>query len=264
MVKLKEYLKKIYKMRYFWGYLARCDIIARNRRSKLGMIWIVLSPFMLTVIMAVVLGTVFKQPIAEYIPYIQIGMIFWDLFVSSFVTGGGTFFGACPYIMQFNHPLTIYTLKTAVVCTVNFLISLIGAYAWILFVMPQNILMGIITLPLTTLLMFLLSWAGTTVAAFLNTKYRDYPQIMALFTQGVWYMSPVFFQESMFQSNKFLSVLFQINPITHMLYLLRKPLLYGELPSVENYLFSIGFILIIALIAYAINKKYSKKIIFYL
>lgn len=264
MKKLKENILYIYKMRYFWGYLARCDIIARNRRSKMGMLWIVVSPLTLTIIMAVVLGTVFKMPIVEYVPYIQIGMIFWDLFVSSLVTGGGTFMGACPYIMQYNHPLIIYTLKTAVVCTVNFMIASVGAYLWIAFTAPQNLLLGLITFPLTAILMFSLSWSMTTVAAYINTKYRDYPQVMSLVTQAIWYMSPVFFQESMFQSNEILLTLFRLNPITHILYLQRKPLINGELPSGWNYLFTVAFIAVFTLFAYLLNKKYRKKIIFYL
>lgn len=258
------YFKNLYKMRYFWAYLVRCDLISRYRRSKMGMLWMVLSPLLLTCIMSVVLGTVFRIPIVEYAPYILIGMVMWDVILSSVVTGGSTFLNSFPYIRQFNHPVTIYTLKAAIVSTINFLVASIGIFIWTAFTIPENLVMGLVTLPLTTVLMFLLSWTATTIAAFTNTKYRDYPQMMALFMQAVWYVSPVFFQESMFQSNKYLSVLFNFNPITHILYLQRKPFLNGTLPSVENYVFTICTIILLAVIACCVNKRNEKKVIFYL
>lgn len=245
-------------------YLARCDLIARYRRSKLGMLWIVMNPVLLTLIMSVVLGTVFKMPIIEYAPYILIGIVVWELFTSSLVTGGGTFLGAYPYIRQFNHPVVLYTLKSAVVYTVNFLIASIGIMIWALFLSPTNVLLGLLSLPLTTILFFFLSWALVTIAAFINTKYRDYPQMMSLLMQALWYVSPVYFQESMFEANRYLLILFRCNPITHILYLLRKPFLYCQLPGVADYIFTIGCIAVSGGIAYFLNRKYAKRVIFYL
>lgn len=262
--KIIDDIKYIYKMRYFWAYLARCDLVSRFRRSKLGMLWVVVSPLLLTVIMSVVLGTVFHMEIVEYIPYILIGMVIWELIMSSVVAGGGTFMGACAYIRQFNHPITIYTLKSAVVYMVNFLIATIGILAWTALSTPENLVVGIISTPLTVVLLFLLSWALTTIAAFLNAKYRDYPQMMGLVMQAVWYVSPVYFQEEMFRSNEILLMMFRYNPITRVLYLQRKPFLYGIFPDWSDYLFTLASIAVFAFIAYVINKKYSKKVIFYL
>lgn len=263
-MKLINTAQSIYKMRYFWLYLARCDLIARYRRSKLGMLWIVISPVLLTVIMAVVFGSVFKMPILDYVPYILTGMVAWELFTSSIVTGGGTFLGAYPYIRQFNHPLILYTLKSALVYTVNFLIACVGVMIWVFFSAPVNVLLGLLSLPLTTILFFSLSWALVTIAAFINTKYRDYPQMMSLLMQVLWYISPVYFQESMFEANQYLLMMFRYNPITHILYLLRKPFLYCQLPEVVDYLFTIGCIVVFGGIAYYLNKKNAKKVIFYL
>lgn len=259
-----SYCKYIYKMRYFWVYLARCDLVSKYRRSKLGMLWVVLSPLLLTFIMSFVLGTVFNMPIVEYVPYILIGMVMWDLIISSVLTGGGTFMAAYPYIRQFNHPVTIYTLKSTVVFMINFLISTVGVIIWVLFYAPENIIIGIISMPLNTILLFFLTWSITTISAYMNTKYRDFPQMMTLIMQAIWYISPVFFQEEMFTSNPMLYNFFLINPITHLLYLMRKPFLYGCFPDLTDYLFALGSILFFAAIALLLNKKYSKKVIFYL
>lgn len=264
MRKTNEYLHYLFKYRYFWAYLARCDLIARYRRSKLGMLWIMLSPLFLTLIISVVFGTIFKQPIAQYAPYILAGMVAWEFLSISVIVNGMSFISSESYIRQFNHPVSLYTLKSTVVATVNFLIAMIALAIWSLFIQPMNVIIGLITLPLTVVIYFLTGWALSTIAAFLNTKYRDYPQMMALIMQAIWYVSPVFFQESMFVGNKFLAQWFWLNPITHLLYLLRKPFLYGQMPGLEDYGFSLLLMVICGLVAIWMNKKYSKRVIFYL
>ena len=264
MKNIRGYIKYIYRYRYFWMYLARCDLIARYRRSKLGMVWMMMSPLLLTIIMSFVLGTAFAYPIASYAPYILAGMVTWDFISVSTVANGMTFISCDSYIRQFDHPVSIYTLKATVVAFINLLISMIGFVIWALFMNPLNVALGLLTLPLTLVIFFLLGWALATIAAFTNTKYRDYPQMMVLVVQAIWYLSPVFFQESMFMANDALRTWFNLNPITHLLSLLRNPFIYGALPSATDYAFSIGFVLILGLFAIRINKKDAKQMIFYL
>ncbi|SHO47116.1 ABC transporter permease [Anaerocolumna xylanovorans] len=261
---MKQYLIKVYETRYFWSHLAKCDLKSRFRRSKLGLLWAVLQPFFLTIIMAFVFSTVFNQPLGEYMLYILSGMVVWDIVMASTVAGGSCLLCSEQYIRQFNHPITIYSLRYTVLNTITFMIEIIALIIWVLVYAPINLVFALMTLPLTVILLFFLAWALTTLAGYLNTKYRDYPQIMALLMQAIWYLSPVFFKEEMFMSRPFLKKMFQLNPLTHILDLIRKPFIYGEMPSITNYLFTIGTIAVLGLLAYRINKRNEKKIIFYL
>lgn len=263
-MKLKDYAKKIFKTRYFWIHLVRCDLKSRFRRSKLGMLWMLIQPLLLTMIMSTVFSTVFKQPLGEYAVYILSGIIVWDMVSSCTVAGGNSLMSAEQYIRQFNHPVTIYSLKSALLYIIMFLIEMIALVLWTLVTQPENLIFGFITLPLTTLLYFLLAWSVTTIAGFVNTKYRDYPQMMGLAMQTIWYLSPVFFKEEMFSLNPALNTLFNLNPITHILNLIRYPFLYGKMAGTVSYLFTVGTIILFAVWAYFINKNNSKKIIFYL
>ena len=264
MEAFKIYLIKLYRSRYFWSHLAMNDLKSRFRRSKLGMIWIILQPFFLTIIMSLVFSTVFQQELGEYLIYILSGIVVWDLISASTISGGGCILNSEQYIRQFNHPITIYTLRYTVLNTITFAIEINALFFWILISKPFNLIIGILTLPLTLILYFLLAWPVTTIAGYLNTKYRDYPQVMALVMQTIWYLSPVFFKKEQFLSNKMLSLLFDLNPITHILSLIREPLLYGKLPSLHNYGYVLLTIAVFGYWAYIVNKKNEKKIIFYL
>lgn len=261
---MKEYWIKIYKTRYFWSHLAKCELKARFRRSKLGLLWTVLQPLFLTMIMAFVFSTIFRQPLGEYAVYILSGMVVWNMINAGIIAGGSSILSAEQYIRQFNHPITIYSLRSAVLNIVTFLIEFIALVIWIAISNPTNLLWGILTLPLNIILFFALSWSLTTIAGFTNCKYRDYPQVMGLIMQTLWYMSPVMFQQSVFNSNKYLQLLYEFNPITHILNLIRKPMLYGQLPDGYDYLYVILSAICFAAFAYYIHNKNEKKIIFYL
>jgi len=214
--------------------------------------------------MAIVFGTVFKIPFKEYASYLFIGSITWEVLSSSVIYGGGSFQSAAQYIKLFNHRLTIYSLKSSLVYITNYLIANIGIFIWFAITNPKNIPIGILTLPLTTLILFSISWSIGTVIAYVNVKYRDYQQVASLFMQALWYLSPGFLQESMFNGNPALKILFRVNPVTHIFFLQRKPLLSGVFPSAEDYLFAIGIVVFFTAIAYAVNKRYEKSVIFYL
>lgn len=261
---MKNYIEKLYASRYFWTHLARIELKNKFRRSKLGILWTFVSPLCLTAIMSIVFATAFKQDIGSYAPYILSGILCWDVFSGAFIGGSYSIIANDAYIRQFNHPITIYTLKSAIVYTISFAIALLALVAWILFVSPMNIFVAIFSLPLTMLIFFGFAWAGCTISAFTATKYRDYPQLVPLVLQTLWYISPVFFQREMFETVPLLETWFKLNPITHMLQLVRAPFLDGSLPTLQNYLFSIGLTAVLAIIAYHINKKEARDIIFYI
>lgn len=260
---MKEYWKKIYRTRYFWSHLAKNDLNARFRRSKLGILWLVLQPFILTIIMAIVFSTIFKQELGEYALYILSGIVVWDLLSNSIIGGGSSIMGSEQYIRQFSHPITIYTLKYAVLNVVTFAIELLSLVLWVLIMKPINLILAVWTVPLTIMLYFAVAWELTTIAGYSNTKYRDYPQIMALVMQAIWYVSPVFFKQELFMSSPAMTLLFQLNPITHLLNLVREPFVYGVMPSPISYLYVLVVIVVFGFWAYRVNKKNEKKIIFY-
>ena len=231
---MRNYLNKLYDARYFWMHLARIELKNKFRRSKLGILWIFVSPLCLTAIMSVVFATAFHVDIASYAPYILSGILCWEVFSGGFIGGSYGFISNDAYIRQFNHPVTIYTLKSAIVITISFLISLIALAVWILFLSPFHLLLAVFTLPTTLIL------------------------------QTLWYVSPVFFQKEMFDNSEILSAWFHLNPITHVLQLIRAPFLEGRLPGIFDYLMSFALVGIIALFAVYMNRKSARDIIFYI
>ena len=261
---MKEYWKKVYKTRYFWSHLAKNDLKTRFRRSKLGMLWTVLQPLMFTVILSFVFSVAFKEDMGEYSMYILSGIIVWNLLQSSIVASSNCLMISEQYIRQFNHPITIYSLRMAVLNIVTFLMEMSALVFWVLIFQPENLILAIFTLPLTVILYFPMVWGCATIAGYSGTKYRDYAQIMSLLMQMLYYLSPVFLKQELFMNSQIMMAIFRCNPVTHILDLIRKPFVYMEMPGWTDYLYIIAIDIIVILWAYAVNRKNQKKIVFYL
>lgn len=261
---MKEYFHKIYATRYFWSHLAANDLKSRFRRSKLGLLWTVLQPLLLTMILSVVFSTVFGQALGTYATYILSGIVVWDLLQASVVGGGNALFGSEQYIRQFNHPITIYTLRYTILNLATFLMELIALVIWVLFVQPENLILAFFTLPLTLVFYFPLVWGFVTIAGYSGAKYRDYPQVMLLVMQMLYYFSPVFLKQEMFIKSEALLALFQINPVTHILNILRYPFVYMQMPLAADYLYVLAADIVVVAWAIRVNRKNEKKVIFYL
>lgn len=261
---MKSYIQKVYKTRYFWSHLAMNDLNSRFRRSKLGLLWTVIQPLFLTLILSVVFSVVFKQKMKDYSVYILSGIVVWNMLQASVVGGANCLFQSEQYIRQFNHPITIYTLRYALLTLVTFLLELIALVVWVLFFQPVNLILGVLTLPLTLVLYFPIIWCLSTIAGYLGTKYRDYPQIMVLVMQMLYYLSPVFFKQEMFMASEFLRIMFVWNPVSRLLNLIRMPFVYMQFPTWVDYLYVLILDIMLVLFTKAVNKKNEKKLIFYL
>lgn len=258
-----DYFKRIYSARYFWWSLAKAELRNKYRRSALGLLWSLLYPFLVTLLMVFVFGSIFKSDVLDLIPYIYSGFIIWDAISGSFLYGSGSIISSEAYIKQFKHPLAIYSLKQTLVLIINVLISGIGVFVWCGVVNPKNIIYMIISLPITIILLFLFSWSVTTFSGIINTKFRDYQQMIGLIVQAFWFISPVYFETKVY-INADIGFLVYNNPIARILNIVRAPFLEGTFPTVIDYIYVIGTIAVFFVIDIFLIKKDEKELIFYI
>ncbi len=261
--KLKKYLLDIYKSRYFWIHLSFADLRSKYRRSTLGLFWSVLQPLGLTLLLSFVMGKLFSSPIVDYAPFVFSGIILWEFIVGSAVTGCNSFINAEGYIKQISHPLAIYPLRSSLSVLINLFLAFTGFVVWVLLWKPENFGLSWLHLIPAFIILYGIGFSFGIVTAFINTKFRDFQQMLMLILQAVWYVSPIFFEPKLFKSVKAM-YLIEWNPIYHILNLFREPMLKGLSPSYDDYVFSIATMLILGLIAIRYIIKDEKKIIFYL
>jgi len=257
-----KYLKSIWEARYFWLHLANAELRYKFRRSRLGLLWTIINPMMLMLTITLILGNLFGIAAEDFAPYVFSGLIVWEFLLGAAIGGCQSLLVSEAYIKQFKHPLVIYPLRTILVQTATFLIAIQAMFLWILITDPSKLLPGILTLPITVVCLFLLGWPIAILTSSINLKYRDFAQVLALVMQLLWYMSPTFFRADMFKSPQLIALL-EYNPITHIMNLVRAPMLYGSLPSAVDFGFILGLAALLYLLAIWRMSRVEKTLIYY-
>jgi lipopolysaccharide transport system permease protein len=234
-VAMSAYLSGIYESRYLW----------------------------MTLLIALVFGRLFNQPVLEYAPYILSGMIVWEFFMSTVAGGSLSFVHADAYIKQYHHPLAIYTLRTTLTNLMVLTMASLSLIGWVLLARPQNFgwcwLAALSIFPFVTLI----AWPLATCLAYIGTRFRDLPHALGLIMQAMWFVSPIYFQPGMFRDGG-LGGLIDYNPIYHILEILRAPLLNGDWPTTVNFAVSAATAVAFYIIAVLVGMTWERKVIFYL
>jgi len=257
-----RYCLGVYKSRYFWWHLAMADIRAKYRRSYLGILWGILQPLAMTGILTFVLARIFKMEMKFFAPYIFSGMVFWDFFCICATCGCMSIANAAGYIMQFNHPLAIYPLRTTLTAFINMLLGMAGLFVWSLLIFPGNFGFCWLSLLPAFLIYLLTGWMYSIVTGFYGIRFQDLVPLLTLVMQALWFASPIYFPVETFKIPE-LRPFLEYNPIYHLLELIRAPLLSGKWPTFYNWSWSIGLFLIFFIFAVFATRKLEKTTVYY-
>lgn len=260
---MQNYLWHIWRVRHFWWHLSQSDLRARFRRSFFGIFWAIIQPFGLMVLISLVFSRMFNQSIYDYAPYILSGIIIWECITSVVIGGSLAFVQADAYIKQTKHPLAIYTLRNSVTSLAILMIASVTLFGWVIIALPQNI--GICWLAVLTIIpiLLLITWPLATLMAYIGVRFRDLPNALALILQAAWFVSPIYFRDSLFREGG-LQGLVDYNPIYHILQIVRAPMLYGEWPTFDNYAWCLLTALVLFTVAAVMGRRMEPKVIFYL
>jgi lipopolysaccharide transport system permease protein len=161
-----------------WFLLGWLDIRQRYARSSIGPFWITFSMGVMVGSIGLVYGTLFNQPMDEYLPMVGMGFVVWGLIAGILNDACYAYINSANYIRQSDAPLWIYVLQVVwrqiIIFAHNFVI-VIAILAVFGIDHPVRLLLFF---PGLILLIINLTWMGQLVA-ILSVRYRDVPQLVA-------------------------------------------------------------------------------------
>ncbi len=210
------------------------DVLTRYRRSIIGAFWLTINKGILIAAIGVVFGTLFGQPLTEFLPHLAIGLIFWG-FISSVLTGACvTFINNKGIILQINLPLYTHLMRDIWNETIILAHNVIIIPALlVLFWLPINWHV-LLLIPAFLLLMANLLWMSLTLAV-LCTRFRDVTQIVQNVLQVLFYLTPIIWNANL-MPDRVPRWLLELNPFFHMLEIIRAPI-QGTAPSSTTWLY---------------------------
>jgi len=209
-----------------WGRLGWSDILQRYRRSVLGPIWLTISMGVLVGSLGFLYASLFKLDLEQYLPFLTIGFVLWQLISGILIDGCIAFTSAEGIIKQINLPLSVHVYRLMWRNLLTFLHNaIVIAIVMIIFKLP-------VTLNSLFILggMFFLIANGFWIALFLGlicARYRDLNPTVASVVQLSFFVTPIIWDPGLLPDKQFILL---YNPFYHFGESIRAPLLGDSVP----------------------------------
>ena len=232
-----------------WAALALHDIAAKYRGSIIGPFWITGTTVAFVIGVGLLYAQLFHQSVADYVPWLGVGVVLWTFFATTIIEGCDTFIGSAGIIKQTALPMFTFLFRTFtrnLIVLAHQLLVIVGVVVW--FGIWRR------TEPLYFLAGFLLASVNImwmmVVVGVISTRFRGVPQVIAALLQVLIFMTPVFWRPEAISSHRFVLT---ANPLYHMLEITRRPLL-GEIAPANSWwacviMAVVGWVLALALFA---------------
>lgn len=217
------------------------DVRQAYRRTAIGPFWLTIGVVVQVLTISVVFGIIFKVELSSYLPFVAAGMVIWGFIASMVNEGTQTFIIAEAMIKQL--PLSIWThvirviWRNVIIMGHNFAVVPL-AY---LLVAKSFSLNSLLFIPGFVLLAANMSWMSAIVG-IISSRFRDFPAITSSVMTIVFYVTPVMWEPTNFDSGV-AHLLLGLNPFYHLIQITRLPLL-GLTPTPENWLVSIALAIV--------------------
>lgn len=215
-----------------WTYLAVEQVKNQYRRTVIGPWWLTLQTAAYVFGLAILFGSIFRQPLDEFVPYVGGGFIGFTLLAGLTRQAADVFVDNASTITSTRQPLSVLVFRAAMVELLQFGHNLVIIAAFVAVgvtpLSPKLLLIvpAVLIILLNGLALGL--WLGPTVA-----RFRDVGPFVASILQVMMFFTPVFWRVDEIHPDS-RNALVGWNPFAYLLGLFRDPLL-GELPSAATW-----------------------------
>ena len=227
----------------FWDLVlqwSRRNIKLRYKRSILGVLWTLLEPLMLMTILTIVFSNVFRFDGLDYpFPlYIWSGLLLFDFFNRSTLQIVEETVASLGLASRIYVPRSAFAVATVLTYLVNWAIALIPLVA-IMMVLRQPLSWAILTIPFGMLLSSLFALGVGLLVATLGAFFHDVKLTYQVLLTGWFYATPIIYPLEIVPAP--FEKYFLLNPLLHLVALVREPVIFARVAPLENWMAAGGF-----------------------
>jgi lipopolysaccharide transport system permease protein len=213
-----------------WWTLSWSDIVLRYRRSMLGPLWLTLSMAAMIGGMGPLYSALFGTNLSKFFPYLALGIIFWNFFLTTVSDSCNTIIGSANYLKQSYFPISLFVWRSMARNLIQFLhhiVIYIPVALWAGISLSSSVLLFI------PAFLFLLvnAHALGLVLGLVCARFRDVTLLVNSVMQMLMFLTPVFWMPTNLPER---ARYILYNPFAQMLDLLRAPLM-GDVSTAHNW-----------------------------
>jgi homopolymeric O-antigen transport system permease protein len=226
-------IREIVRYKYLISQLTRRDILARYKRSVLGVAWTMLNPLMMMIILSIVFSQLFAISVKSYPAYILSGLIVWNFFaqgtnaaMSGLIWGGSL-------IQRIYVPRTSFGISAIFTALVNFVLSIVPLVLVMLFT-QISVHWSILFIPVSVFLLACYALGIGLIVSTLAVYFPDVAEMYQIILLAWMYLTPIIYPEEIVPAN--FQWIFKVNPMYYLVQIFRLPLLDKTVPTIEQIL----------------------------
>jgi ABC-type polysaccharide/polyol phosphate export permease len=225
-----EELREIIRFRELLGQLVARNILVRYKRSVLGLAWTMLNPLLMMTILTVVFSNIFRIATAHYPVYVLSGLILWNFFSQTTLTGMTELLWGSGLVQRIYIPRTVFVLAAVGTGIVNLLFALIPL-ALIMLLTGVPLTPALLFLPIPIVLTAMFATGTALVLSILAVSFADLVDIYQVALTAWLYLTPIIYPKEIVPPS--LQGLFLLNPMYYFLELFRLPVYTAALPTID-------------------------------
>jgi ABC-2 type transport system permease protein len=224
--------------------LVKRDIKVRYKRSVLGILWTMLNPLLMMVITTVVFSNLFRGSIKNFPIYMLSGYVVWAFFSQATVSASSSVIDSSGLSRRIYVPASLFPLASVIGALINLLLSLVPL-ALLVAVTGGQFTWALLFLPVSLAIMAAFTYGLGLMLAAASVFFRDTLYTYQVLLIAWMYLTPIFYPPEIIPQEW--SILVSLNPVFHLVQLVRAPVYGGVLPSLDNVLVGSGYALAVLL-----------------
>ncbi|QQZ13714.1 MULTISPECIES: galactan export ABC transporter permease subunit Wzm/RfbD [Rhodococcus] len=223
-------LRDGFAQRELWLSLGWQDIKQRYRRSVIGPFWITIATGVQAAAMGILYSALLDIPLDEFLPYVTVGLIVWNLISASILEGSEVFIANEGLIKQLPSALSVHVYRLVWRQLLLFAHNLV-IYVVMLFafgVWRHLTWMSLAAIPAIALIVVNAAWVSIMFGIF-STRYRDIAPILGSMTLLLFVLTPIMWTTQSLEAQGGQAAervkLAELNPLFHYLDIVRAPMI---------------------------------------
>ncbi len=223
-----EELLDIIEYRDLIFQLVRRDIVARYKRSVLGIAWTMLQPLGMMLVMNIVFSRLFGR-VEGYAAYLLSGLVAWTFFAQTTTAAIHQSVWGGALIRRIYIPHTSFSVSSIGTGVINLTLSLVPLL-FIMLITHRAISWTILLIPIAILVLATFALGVGLLLSTLAVQFPDISEMYTIVIQAWMYLTPIIYPADIVPI-EYRFWLLHLNPMYYMITIFRDLIYEGTVPS---------------------------------
>ena len=223
-----EELRDVTRYRDLLYQLIRRDIVARYKRSILGVVWTMLQPLGMMVVMSIVFSRLFGR-LEGYAIYLLSGLVCWNFFSQTTSSALQQIVWGETLMRRIFIPHTTFSISSIGTGIVNIIFSMVPLVLLMVLTL-RPVTWAVLFIPISVVLLAAFALGVGLTLSTLAVQFPDIREMYQILLQAWMYLTPIMYPIDILPVEYRYWILY-LNPMYYMVSLFRIPIYDGKLPS---------------------------------